>query len=68
MRLNLSDIRRQPTTIDKVHESCYRSYHILEQVMKMVERGDSKETIFEVKEMLEDDLLDREKTTVGRAD
>lgn len=36
--------------------------------MKMVERGDSKETIFEVKEMLEDNLLDRETTTAERAD
>lgn len=60
MILKLKDIQRQPTTLEKVHESCYRSYHILEQVLQMVERVDSKETIFEVVDMLREYPLDTE--------
>ena len=46
------EILQRPTTIDNVHESCFRSYSILEQVLIMVGRGDSRETIEEVAEML----------------
>ena len=31
--MKLGDIREKPTTINNVHESCYRSYHILGYVM-----------------------------------
>lgn len=41
-----------PTTHNNVHESVYRSYHILEYVLLMVERGDSRETIYEMAELL----------------
>ena len=50
----LSEIKAMPTVIDKVHESCFRSSMILRQVLEMVKRGDSKETIFEVVEMLQE--------------
>lgn len=43
-----------PTSIDKVHESCFRSSQILGHVLKMVERGDSKDTIMEVVQLLSD--------------
>lgn len=48
----MKEIQNMPTSIDKIHESCYRSYHILVKVLEMVNRGDSKETITEVVEML----------------
>jgi len=41
-----------PQVINNTHESCYRCYHILNYVKIMVERGDSKETIIEVIEHL----------------
>ena len=45
-----------PTVINSTHESMYRSYHILEKVLEMVDRGDSKETIFEVVNFLQSPL------------
>ena len=56
---NLSAIKKQPTSIEKVHESCYRSFHILNNVLGMIERGDSKETIFEVVEHLRADPIEQ---------
>ena len=50
--MNLNEILLLPTSIDKVHESVYRSYHILDHILVMVERGDSAETIAEVAELL----------------
>jgi len=41
-----------PTTLDNVHESCFRSYHALNKVLCMIERGDSKETIVEFAEYM----------------
>ena len=58
----LKRIQAKPTTLEKVHESVYRSYDILEHVLKMVERGDSKETIFEVVEFLKCYPVDTEFT------
>jgi hypothetical protein len=55
---SLSDIQKMPTSIDKIHESCFRSYHILRQVLVMVDRGDSKETIFEVANMLRENPVE----------
>lgn len=45
---NLKDIVDSPTVIHNNHESLYRSYQTLQYVIKMVERGDSKETIQEL--------------------
>lgn len=50
--MDLFDIQRMPTSIDKIHESCFRASQILVQVLNMVERGDSKETIMEVVDLL----------------
>lgn len=49
---SLMQIQEMTTVINTVHESCYKSYHILEHVLKMVERGDSKETILEMVQLL----------------
>jgi hypothetical protein len=49
--MNLLAINAMPTTHDdsgKIHESIFRSYHILNYVLEMVNRGDSKETINDV--------------------
>lgn len=55
-----------PTIIEGIHESCFRSFHILERVLTMVERDDSKETIFEVVEFLQEDSISTElKTSKG---
>ena len=55
---SLSDIDSMPTTIDNIHESCYKSYHLLEYVLVMVNRGDSKETITEVVNHLQSSSCD----------
>lgn len=62
---SLKEIQKMPTCVSAIHESCYRSYHILDQVLNMVKRGDSKETIFEVVEFLREYPL--ETTLVGRS-
>lgn len=49
---NYKRIQRMPTVIDNVHESVYRSYHILETVLEMLRRGDSSETVLDVAEFL----------------
>lgn len=50
--MELKEIQKLPTSIDKIHESCFRSYHVLQQVLIMVGRGDSIQTIVEVYELL----------------
>lgn len=50
--MKAEEILELPQTIDNVHESCYRSFHILRKVVEMVNRGDSKETINEMVELL----------------
>jgi len=49
----MEDILLKPQTIDAIHESCYRSYHILELVKTLIERGCDKDTILEIAEFLE---------------
>ena len=49
---DLEKIKEMPTTFEGVHDSAMRSYHILNKVLAMVERGDSIETILEVAEYL----------------
>ena len=58
MNKSLKEIQMKPTCLEKIHESCFRSYSILEQVLIMVERGDSKETIFEVVDFLKEYPVD----------
>lgn len=62
--LNFSQILAKPVVIDNIHESCYRSYHILNMVLTMIERGDSKETIIELAEYLS--KVDRELMIVDK--
>lgn len=50
--MELHEIQKMPTTTNKIHESCFKSTHILKHVLKMVERGDSRQTIFEVVDLL----------------
>jgi len=52
--MEISEIIKMPTVIDNKHESVLRSYHILIYVLKMIHRGDSKETILEVAQFLRD--------------
>lgn len=53
--MNLESIKNMPSTYEegeKIHESIFKSYHLLEYVMKLVERGVDKETIKEIIEYL----------------
>ena len=58
--MNLEQIKKLPVSYSdgdfensgRVHESIFKSYHILEQVLKLVERGVDKETIKEIVEYL----------------
>lgn len=50
--MSLSEIKKTPISIENLHESCFRSYHILDKVLEMIGRNDSKETINEVVELL----------------
>ena len=50
--MKLVEIKEMPTVVDNSHESLFKSYHVLDKVKKMLERGDSKETILEVIEFL----------------
>ena len=54
-----------PTTLDNIHESCFRSYHILERVLEMVKRDDNKNTIFELVEFLKEYPAKHETATVN---
>lgn len=60
--MELKQIQKQPTCLEKIHESCYRSYHILDKVMEMINRNDSKETIIEMVEFLRQYPIDTEFT------
>lgn len=50
--MNLKEIQEMPTVIENIHESCFRSYQILYHILTMVERGDSKQTIMEMHQLL----------------
>jgi hypothetical protein len=58
--MTLKQIQSRPTYVDNVHESVYRSYNILVYVLQMIQRGDSKETIFEVVEFLNEYPIETE--------
>lgn len=51
-KYNMEQIQKFQKTHENIHESIFQSYHILDKVLQMVDRGDSKETIFEVVELL----------------
>jgi len=56
--MTLAEIKEMPTVhrFDerlKIHESVLRSYNILEYVLEMVGRGDSKQTIKDVANYLQ---------------
>lgn len=38
-------VRAVPTVVENTHESVFRAFHILREVERMLERGDSTETI-----------------------
>jgi hypothetical protein len=51
--MNLIDITKQDTILEiengqKVHESILQSYHVVNFIYEMAERGDSSKTIVEV--------------------
>jgi hypothetical protein len=50
---SIQEIKSFPTVRDKVHESCYKSYQLLELVKEMLIRKDSHETILMVIEEIE---------------
>lgn len=53
MANNLIEISKYPTVHERVHESIFRSYHILNKVKEMISRGDSQQTISEAIELME---------------
>jgi hypothetical protein len=50
--MKMNEILQMPTVVDNVHESIFRSYHILGYVVKLINRQDSKETILEIVDFL----------------
>ena len=55
-RTKIDSIKHFPTIWNewwKIHESIFRSYNILSYVKEMLQRWDSKETILEIIEELE---------------
>lgn len=62
--MTLKEIQRMPTSLDKKHESLLKSYHILDYVLKMVERGDSKETILEMVSFLREYPIETESVSI----
>lgn len=53
--MTLTEIKALPTIINNTHESVYRVYHVLDKVMEMINRGDTKETIIEVVNFLSEE-------------
>lgn len=44
----ISEIKKMPTILDNVHENVYKAHATLLLIIEMVNRGDSKETIWNV--------------------
>lgn len=44
----ISEIKKMPTMLDNVHETVYKAHATLMLIIEMVNRGDSKETIWNV--------------------
>ena len=51
--MKFNKLKEVPTTINNVHESCYRSFQVLQDVKEMIKRKDSLETIEEYIELIE---------------
>lgn len=51
----IKEISEFPIIVNNNHESLYRCYHTLRLVLEMVNRGDSKETINQVADFLNND-------------
>lgn len=51
-KYRMEQIQKFQKINENIHESIFQSYHILDKVLQMIDRGDSKETIFEVVEFL----------------
>ncbi len=47
MKTELQKIEELPITKNEVHQSELRSTAVLQYVLEMIQRGDSKETIFQ---------------------
>ena len=45
--MRIKELMKFPTVIDKTHESCYRCYHILENVKHWIEHKVPHEMILE---------------------
>ncbi len=56
----LKVILEMPTTVDNIHQSIFRANSILMYILEMVERGDSKETIWDVYYLLSGDKFECE--------
>jgi len=55
-RKMIKEIKRFPTTFERVHESVFRSYQILEKVKELLEKNTAPDIILElVKEMEEEE-------------
>ena len=46
--MSIKEIIAMPRVLQNIHESSFRSYHILEHILEMVNRGDSKKTILDM--------------------
>ena len=44
----IEKISKEPTVLEGIHESCFRSFHTMNLMTEMLERGDSAETILMV--------------------
>lgn len=58
--MEIEQIQKQPTSIDNIHQSCFRCCHILEYVLEMVKRGDSAQTIIDVSNLLKQNPIEAE--------
>ncbi len=50
----LKNIQSMPVVYENIHESVFRSYQILDYVILMISRGDSKETMLDIIDFLKD--------------
>jgi hypothetical protein len=46
--MKIEEVNQMATVLNNLHESLFQSYHLVNLVMEMVNRGDSKETINDV--------------------
>ena len=55
------EIRQQPVTFENVHQSIYRSHHILQEVKRMLAEYYSADAILDIIALLEMDLPNNDK-------